>query len=345
MEDMKGKIRVYCRVRPMAKYEMENGSSPCVDVNDEFTLTVDTAKGPKQFLYDRCFSAESKQEEVFEDTRRLVQSAIDGFNVCIFAYGQTGSGKTFTIQGAGDLEGITPRAIRELFSLLQGLDEEKYTYNLTCYMCELYNDHLFDLLLPKEKQKNRPALDIKKDSTGMVKVQNCTLLTCDTPEGLSETFAWGLEARHVGSTAMNAESSRSHLVFSIMIHINDIKSEKALNGKISFIDLAGSERISKTGASKDRLAEARAINKSLSALGDVISALSSGESFIPYRNNKLTQLMSDSLGGSAKTLMFVNISPADYNCDETVTSLMYASRVKLITNDANKNVDSKEVWH
>lgn len=114
-------------------------------------------------------------------------------------------------------------------------------------------------------------------------------------------------------------------------------------GKLSFIDLAGSERAGKTGASTERLKEAQNINKSLSALGDVISALSSGEKFIPYRNNKLTLLMSDSLGGNAKTLMFVNISPADYNADETQTSLMYASRVKLIKNTAAKAQDSEEV--
>merc|ERR1712216_240799 len=131
--------------------------------------------------------------------------------------------------------------------------------------------------------------------------------------------------------------------FSILVESYNTTTKKTSIGKLSLVDLAGSERAGKTGATAERLREAQSINKSLSALGDVISALSSGASFIPYRNNKLTQLMSDSLGGNAKTLMYVNISPADYNLDETLTSLAYAARVKLITNDAAKNQESAEV--
>merc|ERR1719198_2727902 len=142
---------------------------------------------------------------------------------------------------------------------------------------------------------------------------------------------------------MNAGSSRSHLIVSMLLETTNKQTGKSAVGKLSLVDLAGSERASKTGATADRLKEAQSINKSLSALGDVISALSAGADFIPYRNNKLTMLMSDSLGGNAKTLMYVNISPADYNLDETLTSLAYAARVKLITNDAAKNEENKEV--
>ena len=156
-------------------------------------------------------------------------------------------------------------------------------------------------------------------------------------------FDRGCDKRHVSSTKMNAESSRSHLIFSILIESTNLQTGQVLQGKLSLVDLAGSERVGKTGATAQRLKEAQSINKSLSALGDVISALSTGETFIPYRNNKLTQLMSDSLGGNAKTLMFVNVSPADYNVDETIISLTYASRVKLITNDAQKNSDNQEI--
>merc|ERR1719498_323057 len=148
--------------------------------------------------------------------------------------------------------------------------------------------------------------------------------------------------RHVGATKMNAESSRSHSIFSILVEVYN-KTTKTSVGKLSLVDLAGSERADKTGATAERLKEAQSINKTLSALGDVISALSNNEKFIPYRNNKLTQLMQDSLGGNAKTLMFVNISPADYNRDETLTSLLYASRVKSIVNDAKKKEESAEV--
>ncbi|KAL8452428.1 hypothetical protein Emag_002396 [Eimeria magna] len=164
-----------------------------------------------------------------------------------------------------------------------------------------------------------------------------------TADALEKIFEFGLGARHVSGTAMNAESSRSHLIFAVVVRIEDLMAEKVTLGKLSLIDLAGSERVSKSGVTKERLVEAKEINKSLTALGDVISALSSGETFIPYRNHKLTQVMSDSLGGTAKTLMFVNISPADYNVDETVTSLMYASRVKLITNESSKQVESKQL--
>mmetsp|Transcript_8417 Transcript_8417/g.1146 ORF Transcript_8417/g.1146 Transcript_8417/m.1146 type:complete len:144 (+) Transcript_8417:2068-2499(+) len=142
---------------------------------------------------------------------------------------------------------------------------------------------------------------------------------------------------------MNDSSSRSHLIFGVLIDVTNHETNQRTVGKLSLVDLAGSERVSKTDATAERLREGRAINKSLTALGDVISALSSGESHIPYRNNKLTMLMSDSLGGTAKTLMFVNISPADYNREETLMSLNYASRVKLITNEPFKNIETKEM--
>jgi hypothetical protein len=153
----------------------------------------------------------------------------------------------------------------------------------------------------------------------------------------------GMNQRHVASTAMNAESSRSHLVFSILVESKNKATGAVTLGKLTLVDLAGSERQSKTQATGERLKEAKAINMSLSALGDVISALSAGEKFVPYRNNLLTRLLQDGLGGNAKTLMFVNISPADYNADETETSLKYATRVKTITNSAAKAQESAEV--
>jgi hypothetical protein len=152
-----------------------------------------------------------------------------------------------------------------------------------------------------------------------------------------------MDQRHVASTAMNAESSRSHLIFSILVEARNKQTGAASIGKLSLVDLAGSERQSKTHAEGDRLKEAKSINMSLSALGDVISKLAAGDKHVPYRNNKLTQLLQDGLGGNAKTLMFVNISPADYNAEETSTSLQYAQRVKLITNVANKQQESAEV--
>merc|ERR1719231_988488 len=166
----------------------------------------------------------------------------------------------------------------------------------------------------------------------MVYIKNAEVKEADSAEDLLKLFEDGNTMRHVGSTTMNAESSRSHSIFSVLVEVYNETTHKTTTGKLSLIDLAGSERADKTGAQAERLREAQSINKSLSALCDVISALSTNASFVPYRNNKLTQMMQDSLGGNAKTLMFVNISPADYNQDETVTSLTYAARVKEIKN-------------
>ena len=188
-----------------------------------------------------------------------------------------------------------------------------------------------------------PPFYTKLDGKKMVFIKNAEVMDASSAEDLLTLFDKGNSMRHVGATKMNSESSRSHSIFAILVEVTNNITKKTTVGKLSLVDLAGSERADKTGATGDRMKEGQSINKSLSALADVISALSSNESFIPYRNNKLTMLMQDSLGGNAKTLMFVNISPADYNRDETVTSLMYATRVKTITNQANKNNESEEV--
>ncbi|OMO83366.1 hypothetical protein COLO4_22572 [Corchorus olitorius] len=308
---------------------------------DEFTVEHPWKDDKaKQHSYDRVFDDSATQDDVFGDTRYLVQSAVDGYNVCIFAYGQTGSGKTFTIYGSDSNPGLTPRAIAELFRILRQ-DSNKFSFSLKAYMVELYQDTLVDLLLPKNAK--RLKLDIKKDPKGMVVVENATIVPISTFEELKIIIQKGSERRHISETQMNEESSRSHLILSIIIESTNLQTQSVARGKLSFVDLAGSERVKKSGSVGDQLKEAQSINKSLSALGDVISALSSGSQHIPYRNHKLTMLMSDSLGGNAKTLMFVNVSPAESNLDETYNSLNYASRVRCIVNDPSKNISSKEV--
>uniref|UniRef100_A0A7N0UG66 Kinesin-like calmodulin-binding protein n=1 Tax=Kalanchoe fedtschenkoi TaxID=63787 RepID=A0A7N0UG66_KALFE len=340
IEDMKGKIRVYCRLRPINEKEIAENDKAVLSSTDEFTVEHPWRdEKSKQHIYDRVFNGDSTQEDVFEDTRYLVQSAIDGFNVCIFAYGQTGSGKTFTIYGSENNPGLTPRATSELFKIMRK-DANKYSFSLKTYMVELYQDTLVDLLLPKNSK--RLKLDIKKDTKGMVSVENVNVASISTIEELKSIIQRGSEQRHTSGTQMNEESSRSHLVLSIVIESTNLQTQTVSKGKLSFVDLAGSERIKKSGSSGDQLKEAQSINKSLSALGDVISSLASGRQHIPYRNHKLTMLMSDSLGGNAKTLMFVNVSPAESNLDETYNSLTYASRVRSIVNDPSKNVASKE---
>lgn len=341
IEDLKGKIRVYCRLRPLSDKEISDRERNVLRNVDEFTVEH-TWKDDrlKQHMYDHVFDGHATQDDVFEDTKYLVQSAVDGYNVCIFAYGQTGSGKTFTIYGSEGNPGLTPRAISELFKIIKR-DSKKFSFTLKAYMVELYQDTLIDLLLPKNAK--RLKLEIKKDSKGMVVVENVTVLSISSYDELRNIIERGSEQRHTTGTMMNEQSSRSHLILSVIIESTNLQSQSVSRGKLSFVDLAGSERVKKSGSSGDQLKEAQSINKSLSALGDVIAALSSGNQHIPYRNHKLTMLMSDSLGGNAKTLMFVNVSPAESNLDESYNSLTYASRVRSIVNDPSKNVSSKEV--
>ncbi|KAA8532112.1 hypothetical protein F0562_006746 [Nyssa sinensis] len=341
IEDMKGKIRVFCRLRPLSEKEIAEKERNVLTSHDEFTVEhLWRDDKTKQHIYDRVFDGNATQDDVFEDTRYLVQSSVDGYNVCIFAYGQTGSGKTFTIYGTDSNPGLTPRATSELFKILKR-NTNKFSFSLKVFMVELYQDTLVDLLLPKNA--NRLKLDIKKDSKGMVSVENVTFVSISKYEELKSIIERGSERRHTTGTLMNEQSSRSHLILSVVIESTNLQTQSFVRGKLSFVDLAGSERVKKSGSSGCQLKEAQSINKSLSALGDVISALSSGSQHIPYRNHKLTMLMSDSLGGNAKTLMFVNISPAESNLDETYNSLTYASRVRSIVNDPSKNVSSKEV--
>ncbi|WOK95314.1 kinesin-like calmodulin-binding protein [Canna indica] len=341
IEDMKGKIRVYCRLRPLNGKEVAEGEKAIVASPDEFTLAHPWKdEKSKQHLYDRVFNHSASQDEVFEDTKYLVQSAVDGYNVCIFAYGQTGSGKTFTIYGSESNPGLTPRATAELFRVIKR-DSSKYSFALKAYMVELYQDTLVDLLLPKNAK--RLKLEIKKDSKGLVSIENVTVVQISNFDELKTIISRGSERRHIAGTQMNDESSRSHLILSIIIESTNLQTQSLARGKLSFVDLAGSERIKKSGSSGNQLKEAQSINKSLSALADVIGALCSEGQHIPYRNHKLTMLMSDSLGGNAKTLMFVNVSPAESNLEETYNSLLYASRVRSIVNEPSKNVSSKEV--
>merc|ERR1711972_484343 len=210
-------------------------------------------------------------------------------------------------------------------------------------MFELYRDDLVDLFLPKAKSKAAPSLDIKKDPKGSVYVENSLERDVSNSSELQKAIADGMERRHVAATKMNADSSRSHLIFIIVIESTNKKTKQVATGKLTLCDLAGSERLKKSEVKGDQMKEAQSINKSLTALGDVIEALTNHAKHIPYRNHKLTQLLSDSLGGNAKTLMFVNCSPVIDNASESGSSLTYASRAKLIMNKVEKNQDSQEV--
>eukprot|EP00210_Caulerpa_lentillifera_P002367 g2271.t1 len=357
VEDLKGKIRVFARVRPMLSHESKRGQSEALSLPDELSISHWWKREdcPREYSFDKVFGPNACQKDVLTDVQDLIQSAIDGYNVCIFAYGQTGSGKTYTIYGNDNNPGLTPQGIDKLFELLlQG--SNKYTFSVSCYMLELYQDSLMDLLAPINSKiptmsrcsighslSGNEKLEVKKGKNSrMVRVQGMTTVVVCSAEELRAKFEAGQKHRHVASTDINVESSRSHLIMGIIIETTDLQTHVQTRGKLSFVDLAGSERIKKSGSTGSQLKEAQAINKSLSALGDVISSLARGDPHIPYRNHKLTMLMSDSLGGNAKTLMFVNVSPTDANLDETQNSLQYAMRVKSIKNDALKD-SNKEV--
>lgn len=356
LEDAKGKIRVFARVRPLLDFEAAKGQAQALSMPDE--LTVSHAwrdeKKPREYGFDAVFGPDADQSAVFEDTRHLVQSAVDGYNVCVFAYGQTGSGKTHTIYGSRSDPGLTPRGVGELFAILDR-QRGRLSATVTLQMLELYQDALADLLVRRPGSASQQQhggggggsseqrLEIKKDPRGLVTVVGATSLSVTSAEQAMARIEEGLARRHTAATAMNRESSRSHLVISLVVESTNLQTQGAARGKLSFVDLAGSERVKKSGSMGENLREAQAINKSLSALGDVISALAGEQPHIPYRNHKLTMLMSDSLGGNAKTLMFVNVSPADGNLDESQNSLTYATRVRAIKNDARRDESSREV--
>jgi len=352
IQDMKGAIRVFCRFRPMIDREFAAGDCVAAKKVDAFTAEVASDKRgqnepPKSFSFDAVFDAESSQEDVFADCRELVQSAVDGYNVTIFAYGQTGAGKTWTMYGSDENPGLAPRSIQALFSVIEREQRRgNKTFNVKAYMIEVYKQDIIDLLSPPQQNNNAKnhGLEVKKDiGRGMMYVDGVTERDIRTPKELKQVLVDGEKKRHVAATKMNSASSRSHLLLSIIIECNIKDPEQVVYGKITLCDLAGSERPNKSGVSGDALKEAIEINKSLTALGDVIEALTKGSKSVPYRNHKLTMLMQDSLGGSAKTLMFVNCSPAGSNSDETTTSLKWASRARHITNDVKRNADSKEV--
>jgi len=335
IEDMKGSIRVFCRVRPLSQSEKARDDVEVTTVFDTMTIGV-ARRGEKvvPYHFDAVF-APGSQDQVFEDCRDLVQSAVDGYNVTIFAYGQTGAGKTFTMYGAPGQEGILSRTVTELFTVI-GNNKDHYDYTVKGSMLELYRNDLIDLL-SKGTDMSQEKLDLKTDKAGNTKVPGLIEETCSDATALLSLLVRGQARRTVAATAMNAHSSRSHLVVYVRITSVNKETQAKVCSKLLMCDLAGSERLKKSQVTADIQKESIEINRSLTALGDVIEALTKKQKEVPYRNHKLTQLMRDSIGGSSKTLMFVNVSPAISNMDETVSSLKYATRAKKVKNTCKRS--------
>nr|prf kinesin-related protein [Strongylocentrotus purpuratus] len=285
-----------------------------------------------------------KQIDLYDETfRSLVESVLQGFNGTIFAYGQTGTGKTFTMEGVRsnpELRGVIPNSFEHIFTHIARTQSQQFLVRAS-YL-EIYQEEIRDLLAKDQKKR----LDLKERPDTGVYVKDLSSFVTKSVKEIEHVMTVGNNNRSVGSTNMNEHSSRSHAIFIITIECSElgVDGENHIRvGKLNLVDLAGSERQAKTGATGDRLKEATKINLSLSALGNVISALVDGKSsHIPYRDSKLTRLLQDSLGGNAKTVMVANMGPASYNFDETITTLRYANRAKNIKNKPKINEDPKD---
>ncbi|XP_044214405.1 kinesin-like protein KIFC3 isoform X3 [Thunnus albacares] len=327
---LKGNIRVFCRVRPVSQEEQDSADARTMlsfDSDDDAVLYLSNKGKVMTFELDKVFPPQATQEEVFQEVQSLVTSCIDGFNVCIFAYGQTGSGKTYTMEGVVDDPGINQRALRLLFSEVTEKAPD-WDYKITVSMVEIYNETLRNLLGENPTDK----LDIKMnpDGSGQLYVPGLTEFTVQSPEDINRVFELGHMNRATACTNLNEHSSRSHALLIITVSGFNSATGNCTQGKLNLVDLAGSERIGKSGAEGSRLREAQCINKSLSALGDVINALRSKHSHVPFRNSRLTYLLQDSLSGDSKTLMMVQVSPLPSNMSESVCSLKFAQRVRSV---------------
>ncbi|KAL3515990.1 hypothetical protein ACH5RR_022892 [Cinchona calisaya] len=341
VQDLKGNIRVYCRVRPLRG---QASGLTVVDHIDDGSITIITPskygkEGRKSFTFNKAFGPTVSQGEVFADTQPLIRSVLDGYNVCIFAYGQTGSGKTHTMTGpdvlTDETKGVNYRALGDLFMISEQRKETIF-YDVSVQMIEIYNEQVRDLLATD--------VEIRNSSQNGINVPDANIVQVRSTSDVINLMNLGQKNRAVGSTAMNSRSSRSHSCLTVHVQGRDLASGTILRGCLHLVDLAGSERVDKSEAVGERLKEAQHINKSLSALGDVISSLAQKNSHVPYRNSKLTQLLQDSLGGQAKTLMFVHISPECDAIGETISTLKFAERVSSVElGAARANKESGDV--
>nr|CCA19722.1 kinesinlike protein putative [Albugo laibachii Nc14] len=345
-------VRVCVRIRPLSTKEIQDGHSYIVSARQtsgEVTLQnpeTNDREPPKNFTFDAAIAPEARQMQVYKlSAEDIVDSVMKGFNGTIFAYGQTGAGKSHTMEGYADKpeeKGIIPNSFHHIFE--QIASEESKQFMVYASYLEIYNEEIRDLLA--QDPKNR--LELKENLDTGVYVKD---LTSRQVKGIAEIDAvlqQGKKNRSVGATLMNQTSSRSHSMFTITVEactkeVGGDGKQHICVGKLNLVDLAGSERQTKTGATGDRMKEATKINLSLSALGNVISSLVDGKSqHIPYRDSKLTRLLQDSLGGNAKTVMIANVGPADYNYNETLSTLRYANRAKNIKNKPKINEDPKD---
>ncbi|XP_019744519.1 carboxy-terminal kinesin 2-like [Hippocampus comes] len=337
IQELKGNIRVFCRVRPQVNGGL--GKHIQLPANDDKAITLakteeshtgKTTETQKNynFTFDRVFGPDATQQEVFEEISLLVQSALDGYNVCCFAYGQTGSGKTYTMEGAEDHRalGMIPRAVQQIFRATHKLAAQGWEFSFTASFVEIYNECLRDLLYA-DKASKRPEHEIRKSTGNKMTITNLTYQKVSNEDQVLCLIALANQNRSTAQTTQNDRSSRSHSVFQLDIEGVNVGRDVKSSSTLCLVDLAGSERMVKSQSQGERFKEMTAINSSLSNLGIVITALANKDTFIPYRNSKLTYLLQGCLGGNSKTLMFVNIAPEPDSFGETLNSLRFASKV------------------
>jgi len=345
--ELKGNIRVFCRVRPFMDGDAKTGDKPsdmaCLTSGDRPMVQIcqqAAAGGRKrdlvtnEYMFDEVFMHDTTQEGIFKEIEPLLQSVMDGFRLCIFAYGQTGSGKTHTMQGStergcdDEQRGVVPRALETIMHIRQAMRKTGWEVSLEVSAMEIYNEVIRDLLTDSD-DTSKKGLDISGDKTGEVVVRGLTVLEVQDEQAIYEVLESSAKRRQTASTCHNAVSSRSHSVLQLKVMMKHRKNKETRRGVLNLIDLAGSEKVtSQHDATQFR--EAQNINKSLSSLLGVIQALASKSKHVPFRDSKLTHLLSSSLNGDGKALMFANLSPRMGHVCETINTLRFAESVNKV---------------
>lgn len=357
IQELRGNIRVFVRCRPFLPGDgeesnsLENGNTGSVNMHKDgssLSIVGSNAKGKNtNFSFDRVFGHDTVQDDVYREVSDLVQSALDGYRVCIFCYGQTGSGKTHTMSGdrTGPSRGIIPRAVEQIITNSMTMRKDGWNIVVNFSIVELYNEEVRDLLANGSKDKDKLKIsNLQGNVTTISGLNSVEIDISSLSSGMSQLeslLEQSSKNRSTACTGMNEQSSRSHALFMLDINGSHRDGTTFMRGGLRLVDLAGSERLDRTGTLTDaaRLRETVNINKSLSCLADVFIALSNKSPHIPYRNSKLTMLLQDCLSGDGKALMFVNISPTNASSQETVCSLRFATQVSQVElGKAQKNI-------